>query len=347
MERKARLSAVGTPYQHTVVAAGYATLLHLPPHTHSSLLLSATVALLYPSLPQEVHTSSQQPSAAAAGGGGASSSNTRRSTAAASTSSSKLDKQATLVAAADVLLTCAVQGGRMAGSASPHVAAAATAAIQAAAERCGLSVPLEPVQGAVAPPIKPSDALTWLNLASVALRAAGWGLEAARLLLGMGPDADGGSFWNKARRMLHSWPDKAAVAGVYEQAVRQELGLGQRSSSRNTGAAADADAAGDELEKDGAGAAVLPKGFAGGFLNASRLLQEAFRLYKQSKVYAECTRLLAEYEGLRPLLRHREVDEVTLVSGEEGAELLVVLNECMRIELLLLLLCCSDCLLPC
>jgi len=199
----------------------------------------------------------------------------------------------------------------MASSASPTVAASATAAILAAAERCQLAVPQEPVPGAVAPPMKSKEAVHWIRLAANAFKTAGWKLEAGRLLLGMGPDAGEGSFWRQARKWLQECPDKAAVAAVYEQAARQELRLEDSSGDKEGDGAAMLEA-GTEAEADGVGA-VVPKGFGGGFLSASRLLHDAFKLQLRLNHFDECRRLLAEYEGLQPLLRRKEVDEITLV----------------------------------
>lgn len=211
----------------------------------------------------------------------------------------------------------------MASSASTTVAASATAAILAAAERCQLAVPQEPVPGAVAPPMKPKEAVHWIRLAANAFKTAGWKLEAGWLLLGMGPDAGEGSFWRQARKWLHECPDKAAVAAVYEQAARQELWLEDSSGDKEDAGTAMLEAGTEaEAEAEGGGA-VVPKGFGGGFLSASRLLHDALKLQLQEKRFDECRRLLAEYEGLQPLLRRKEVDEITLVR----AVLLTLLGE--------------------
>lgn len=225
-----------------------------------------------------------------------------------------MDRQAALLSAADVLLTCAIAGGNMAADGSDASSAAAHSAIITACERCSLAVPCDPVAGAIAPPIKPDEARRWLQLSANAFKAAGWTLEAGRLLLSMGPDLDAGRYWALARRLLHSVQDKASVALVYEHAARQELGLQARISSSGEAAGADAGDQGDA--DDGAGAkAVVPKGLGGSFMTTSKLLLEALRLYLRSGWYGDCTRMLEAYEGLKPLLKRKEVDEITLVRG--------------------------------
>lgn len=80
----------------------------------------------------------------------------------------------------------------MAGQRSPEAVAASIEAIRAAAERAGLPVPSQEVEGAVAPPVTPAEQARWLEMAAKALMQTGNLLEAARVLLGFGPDYDGG-----------------------------------------------------------------------------------------------------------------------------------------------------------
>lgn len=249
---------------------------------------------------QELYTSQQSSAAAATA--------SRRSGATASSGTSEY------VATADVLLNCAVHGGSLASSMDQRVVGPATAAILAAAEACGLSVPEEPVPGAVAPPIKPQEVTHWLKLAARAYKEAGWRLQAGQLLLGMGADADGGDHWRTARQILRFAEDKAEVARIYEQAARQELQPTSSRSAQGLGPdstqGADAEAA---VLAEAAGSAV-PKGLLGGsFLSASRLLHDAYRLWLALGRFDECRRLLQQYEGLKPLLKGRELDELTVV----------------------------------
>lgn len=272
---------------------------------------------------QEFFTNTADSSTAAAAG--SSSAAVKRSTGTTNSSSNstvvKLDRRSALLAAADVLLSCAVHGGSMAGSADKRVVQDAHAAILTAAERCGLSVPEEPVSGAVAPPIKPPEQSQWLKLAAHSLKLAGWRLQAGQLLLGLGPDADGGNFWRAARKILREADDKAEVAKIYEQAARQELQLTTAGGTSHGGSSADAPGSSTQGDKDAAGAmlveaagAAVPKGLLGGsFLSASRLLHDAYKLHLALGRYGECRRLLMQYEGLKPLLKPREVDEFTLV----------------------------------
>jgi hypothetical protein len=291
-----------------------------------------------PLLLQEFYTSTQQSSAAST-----TSSSTAAKRGSTSTSSSPLDKKHTLLATADVLLTCAVQGGLMAGSASTQVAASASAKIQTAAARCGLPVPQESVAGAVAPPINDKEAVQWLKLSANALKAAGWKLQAGQLLLTMGPDLDRGSFRRSARRLLmYECEDREAVAKVLEAVARQELGRDSGTDSNveavpGEAAAADADTDSDaEADADAAGSPVVPRGFSQGFLFASKLLLDAYKIHLAHRKYDKCRRMLQQYEGLESLLDKREVDEVTLVGlfcgGATCCAMLCQLHSCYAVQ---------------
>jgi hypothetical protein len=251
--------------------------------------------LLVGLLLQELYTSTQEASAAAASTG-------KRGTA-GSSSSSRLDRREALVAAADVLLTCAVEGGNMARSAAPEVAARTRAALLAAAERSWLSVSPEPVVGAVAPPITSPEALRWLQLSARAFKAAGWKLQAGQLLLGLG-DEDGGIHRRAARRLLQECEEKREVARIYEAVARQEMGL----SASGDDAGTDAEAAGS-----GSSRAVVPKGVSAGFAASSRLLLDAWRIHLSLADYDKCRQLWQQWPGLKSLHKEREIDEFNMV----------------------------------
>lgn len=257
---------------------------------------------------QDIHTNAQEASGAIANDNSSSTATapagrskaTSAKSAAADNISSKAKRQAMLLAAADVLLTCAVQGATLANRRSADAAAAAIAAITAAAQRAGVPVPQQEVENAVQPPLTPKEQMSWLRLAANAFKAAGRVLEAGKLLLGFGPDIEDGRYWQVAKKLLTSLSNEnAAVAAVFEDAARQELGLGRSSRSSGSGET---------------GPAAAAEGVHGSFLSASRLLREALALYKQAGMWGDCWRLLNEYEGLRPLLKQKAVDEITLVS---------------------------------
>jgi hypothetical protein len=312
---------------------------------------------------QELHTSAQEASGAA----GTTTSTTSapaaaagrtkpptRSTAAADVSKAK--EQAVLVAAADALLTCAVigaltrnqqpllmppaaaaavAGGKSEGGVDATAAATTAATLNgmptaaraalAAAVRAGV-IPELHVEGAVAPPLTPNEQLRWLRLAARAFQRADWKLQAGQVLLGLGPES-----WGQAKKLLKSSGDQAAVAAMFEEVARQELGLGARRTSdqgSTVATAAGSTTAGTwEDAADGAastpsavgeagrlGGGLMPFGNAGGsFLSASRLLREAFSQYAAAHEYEECWRMLQSYEGLRPLLPRKGVDDIILV----------------------------------
>jgi len=191
----------------------------------------------------------------------------------------------------------------MAGSTSASGRVVATAAIQAAAERCGLAVPLNAVPGAVAAPITSEEAMKWLSLAARAFDAAGCKIEAGRLLLGMGPAAGGGNFLRLARKLLLDGcrVDEAArvlVAGMFEEAAQRELSQEGSHSARDP--VHGSSSAGQPAE-------------AGGAVPASRLLHDAFQLHLKSKQYDECKRLLQQYPYLQRALPPKSRDDVELV----------------------------------
>lgn len=252
---------------------------------------------------QELYTSTQEASSAAAAGTG------KRGAAGSGSNISRLERKQALVAAADVLLTCAVEGGNMARSAAPQVAARTRAALLAAAERSGLSVPQEPVAGAVAPPITLPEAVRWLQLSARAFKAAGWKLQAGQLLLGLGPNADNGSYRRAAHRLLQECEEKKEVARIYEAVARQEMGL---SASGDTGTDAEAVGSGSSL-------AVVPKGVSAGFAASSRLLLDAWRIHLSLADYDKCRQLWQQWPGLKSLHKEREIDEFNMVRGVREA----------------------------
>lgn len=241
--------------------------------------------------------------------------------AAADHLANKARRQTVLLAAADVLLTSAVQGGTLANPKSADDATAAVAAITTAAQRAELPVPMQEVEDAVKPPPTPTEQKTWLRLAANAFRAGGRSLEAGRLLLGFGPDIEDGRYWQAAKKLLRSVSHETTeVAAVFEDAARQELGLGRSSQDGTSGGEQEPDAAvGSTVE----GA----EGLHGSFLSASRLLREALAIYQQAGMWDGCWRLLNEYEGLRPLLKPKTVDEITLVSLNSSVDMCVPMNQ--------------------
>lgn len=251
---------------------------------------------------QELYTSTQEASAAANTG--------KRGAAGSGSNINRLDRKEALVAAADVLLTCAVEGGNMARSAAPQVAARTRAALLAAAERSGLSVPQEPVVGAVTPPITSPEAVRWLQLSARAFKAAGWKLQAGQLLLGLGPDADSGSYRRAARRLLQECEEKKEVARIYEAVARQEMGL-----SASGDAGTDAEAAGPVSSR-----AVVPKGVSAGFAASSRLLLDAWRIHLSLADYDKCRQLWQQWPGLKSLHKEREIDEFNMVCEATGCQ---------------------------
>jgi len=192
-------------------------------------------------------------------------------------------------------------------------------------------VPQQRVEGHVAPPLAPMEQLAWLKLAANAFKAAGWILEAGQLLLGLGPELDGGKWLAIARKLLKSASDKSAVAHMYEQAARQELGLGRMahpgaktsSDARSAGEGASAsqpvqhNLADDDQNAaaKATAAAVGLGGMHGSFLTASKLLREALSVYQADKKWADCWRLVSGYEGLRQTLKKEQCDTIALVGG--------------------------------
>ena len=201
----------------------------------------------------------------------------------------------------------------------------------AAGQSAGV-IPELHVEGAVAPPLTPNEQLRWLRLAARAFQRADWKLQAGQVLLGLGPEC-----WGQAKKLLRSSGDQAAVAAMFEEVARQELGLGTRRRSEQGGFggsgdgrsgttagagswedAADAAAAGEVAGGKAVGG-LMPFGMAGGsFLSASRLLREAFNQYAAAHKFEECWRMLQSYEGLRPLLPRKGVDDIILVRGGEA-----------------------------
>lgn len=121
-------------------------------------------------------------------------------------------------------------------------------------------------------------------------------------------------FWNTAKRLLKMHAERggdradsaatlAAIATVLENTARQEMGLGMVSS-----ADAAKQGSGNEVAKP-----AIPAGLHGSFVAASRLLKEALEMNKKAGRWSECWRMLSDYEGLKPLLKDKEVDEYTLV----------------------------------
>lgn len=162
-----------------------------------SVLLYVRVACRPLLPPQDLHTSAQQAADAAAPTSSTAPARGSKASAAraAATNLTRAKRQATLLSAADVLLTCAVHGGALAAaqqSDTGAVSKASLAAISATAERAGLPVPSSAVEGVVAPPVTPAEQLMWLRLAANAFRQAGWQLEVGRLLLAFGPDFEEG-----------------------------------------------------------------------------------------------------------------------------------------------------------
>lgn len=286
---------------------------------------------------QDLHTSAQEAAGAISSGNTSAAASGKSSgsrSIAADQVGSKAKRQSVLLTSADVLLTCAVQGGQMAKEQADDAAKASAAAVTAAAERCGVPVPQQPVESPVAPPLTPLEQLAWLKLAANAFKAAGWVLEAGQLLLGLGPELDGGKWLAVARKLLKSAADKSAVALMYEQAARQELGLGRishpgaKASTDKRGTVDDAanagadDASQTEQTEPADDQAAAAKAYAmavglggmhGSFLTASKLLREALVMYQADNKWADCWRLVNEYEGLRQTLKKEQCDNITLV----------------------------------
>eukprot|EP00775_Hariotina_reticulata_P001454 gene1454-1796_t len=219
-----------------------------------------------------------------------------------------------------------------AGAISSSNTSSAAASVRSIGSR-SYAADQQPVESPVAPPLTPLEQLAWLKLAANAFKAAGWVLEAGQLLLGLGPELDGGKWLAVARKLLKSAANKSGVALMYEQAARQELGLGRishpgaKASTNSRGAVDDAANAGahdasqaeqTEPADDQAAAAkayamaVGLGGMHGSFLTASKLLREALAMYQADEKWADCWRLVNEYEGLRQTLKKEQCDNITL-----------------------------------
>jgi hypothetical protein len=217
----------------------------------------------------------------------------------------------------------------MAASSDAATVALARRTILTACEGCGLAVASEPVPGAIAPPMRPDEARRWLHLAANAFKAAGWALEAGQLLLSMGPERDGGRYYDAAKRLLHAVADKAAVAQVYERAGLQQMGL-------SSGGSAGAAQGGTAAESWDAATPAAGSG-SSGFLSASKLLHDALRLYVTAGCVDDAWRLLQQHEGLTRLLRDKEVDDIALVgrhAREHGGKdsTLQSMGGCVRVS---------------